>query len=365
VESNVANTLGLTDVHTLLLEVQFQQGGDQQGIEVNRRTFLGMAEQVQTIHRAFQESEDQLHLPPISIQQDDLESGQFQPIGQDQILLLTYPARDQTIGGAAFSVGQTYSPVGDVAKQVLHRIGQIDRQPFHQDVHQIGLGSEDKESRGSRNRRQQLETVVSSVSYVGHTRFQHLEQSFLLVRLSRVHQKMYRDHAVQLKTEMQPNRSVLAGVFGPQHRGHRRKDRSVHAVQLAQGVQFGNGFPDYCRQQEGQQIGNPRHWKALKCIEERRALHFAQPQLRRCGRNVGQQLTPRLAALGKVVDQQPHESLEVQLLAVVRWVVTFVLLQERLDGLEQHVERGTIFFRVTWFSHCCSSCVRVAACCTR
>ena len=350
-ERGVGKRRCFTEIHTLLLEPQFQQGGDQQGVEVNRGTSLGMAEQVQTIHRAFQESEDQLHLPPVSIQQDDLESGQIQTIGQNQVPLLTHPERDQTIDRAVFSVGQTHSPVGDVAKQVLHRVRQIDWQPFHPDVHQIGLGSEDKESLGSRNRRQQRKAVVPPVSYVGHTRFQHLKQGFLLVRLSRVHQKMYRNHAVQLKTEMQTNRLVLARVFGPQHRRYCGKDRPIHAVQLAQRLQFGNGFPDHDPQQKRQHVGKPRHRKALKRIEERRTLHFAQSQLRCCGRNIGQQLTPRLTALGEVVDQQPHERFEVQRLPMVGGMVTFVPCQEWLEWLEQYVKRGTIFFGVTWFSH--------------
>ena len=44
-------------VHTLLLEPQFQQRCDQQGIELNRDAFLTLAEQVQSIQRALQEPE--------------------------------------------------------------------------------------------------------------------------------------------------------------------------------------------------------------------------------------------------------------------------------------------------------------------
>ena len=86
-------------------------------------------------------------------------------------------------------------------------------------------------------------------------------------------------------------------------------------------------------------------------IEKRRTLHFAQSQLRCCGRNIGQQLTPRLTALGEVVDQQPHERFEVQRFPMAGGVVTFVPCQEWLEWLEKYVKRGTIFFGVTWFSH--------------
>ncbi len=99
-----------------------------------------------------------------------------------------------------------------------------------------------------------------------------------------------------------------ARVFGPHHRRYCWKYRSIYAIQLAQGIQFGNFFPDYCRQQEGQQTGKPRYWKALKCIKECRTLHFAQPQFRCRRRNIGQQLSPRFTVLGKVLDQQPHKS---------------------------------------------------------
>jgi hypothetical protein len=52
-----------TQIDTMLLRPQFEQGGDQQGIEVKGDAFWGMAEQMQAIQRPFQKPEDQLHLP--------------------------------------------------------------------------------------------------------------------------------------------------------------------------------------------------------------------------------------------------------------------------------------------------------------
>lgn len=43
-ERDVDRRPRFTEIHTLLLEMQFQQGGDQQSIEVNRGASLGMAE---------------------------------------------------------------------------------------------------------------------------------------------------------------------------------------------------------------------------------------------------------------------------------------------------------------------------------
>ena len=56
--------------------------GDQQCVEVDGGAFFGPAEQVQAIQGSLQEPENQSHLPPVRIQQDDLERGQFQSIGQ-------------------------------------------------------------------------------------------------------------------------------------------------------------------------------------------------------------------------------------------------------------------------------------------
>jgi hypothetical protein len=80
----------------------------------------------------------------------------------------------------------------------------------------------------------------------------------------------------------------------------------------------------------------------LESIKKRRAFHFAQLQLRRGSRNVGHQLTPRLTAFGKVIDQLPHKVLEVQRLAMVGRMVTFVLYKDCLDWLKQ--------VRRTWYA---------------
>lgn len=120
-----------TEVYALLLESQFQQGGDQQGIEVEGDAHFGMAKQMQAFLRAFQESEAQLHLPALSVQQNDLKSGQIQSIGQNQVSFLAHIERNQTIDGTTCGVGQPYSLVGDVMEQIPYRAGQIERQPFH------------------------------------------------------------------------------------------------------------------------------------------------------------------------------------------------------------------------------------------
>jgi len=96
-------------------------------VEVDGDTWLGMAEQMQTIQGAFQEPENQLHLPPVSIQQDDLESGQFQPIGQNEVSFLAHVERDQAIDGLAFGIAQPHSLVCDVLEDMMYRVWQSDR----------------------------------------------------------------------------------------------------------------------------------------------------------------------------------------------------------------------------------------------
>ena len=60
-ERDIGRRQSFIAIDTLLLEPQFQQCSDQQGIEVNRDALLGMTEQVQAVQRAFQEPEDQLN----------------------------------------------------------------------------------------------------------------------------------------------------------------------------------------------------------------------------------------------------------------------------------------------------------------
>jgi hypothetical protein len=98
-----------TQSDTLLLEPQFEQGGDQQGIEVKSDAFWGVTEQMQAIQRPFQKPEDQLHLPAVGIQQDDLERSQIPSIGQNQVPVSAYLERDQAVDGLAFGVSQAYS----------------------------------------------------------------------------------------------------------------------------------------------------------------------------------------------------------------------------------------------------------------
>jgi hypothetical protein len=87
-------------------------------------------------------------------------------------------------------------------KDVLHCGWQIDGHPFHSLVHQIGLGADDEKGLCSHDGRQERKTEIASISDVGHTGFQHLEQRLLLVRLACVDQEMGRDHAVELETQL-------------------------------------------------------------------------------------------------------------------------------------------------------------------
>jgi hypothetical protein len=54
-ERDIGRRQSFIAIDTLLLEPQFQQCSDQQGIEVNRDALPGMTEQVQAIQRAFRE----------------------------------------------------------------------------------------------------------------------------------------------------------------------------------------------------------------------------------------------------------------------------------------------------------------------
>ena len=87
----------LAKVDTLLFEPKFQQGSDQQGIEVNAGALLRVTQQMQAIQRAFEKSKDQFHLPAISIQQNDLKSGQVQSVGENQVEFLPHLKRNQAI----------------------------------------------------------------------------------------------------------------------------------------------------------------------------------------------------------------------------------------------------------------------------
>ena len=69
-----------------LLEPQLEQGSDQQGVKVNGHALFRIAEQMQPVLGAFQKPENQLNLPAIGVQQNNLEGGQVQSVGQDQVL---------------------------------------------------------------------------------------------------------------------------------------------------------------------------------------------------------------------------------------------------------------------------------------
>ena len=95
----------------------------------------------------------------------------------------------------------------------------------------------------------------------------------------------------------------------------------------------------------------PSHWKTLEGIKKGRAFHLTQLQLRLGRRNIGQQLTTGRTTFGEGINQQPGKILEMQFLAMMRWVITYMLSQKSCQRLEQYVERGTICFRVVWFAH--------------
>jgi len=175
---------------------------------------------VQAIQRALQEPENQFHLPTVSVQQDDLEGGQVQPIGQNQVPFLAHEERDQTIYRLILGVAQTHTLIRDMEKDVLHRGWQVNRHAFHPLVHQVGLGADDEKGLCSHNGRQERKTEIPSIGDVGHTGFQHVEQCLLLVRLACIDQEVGRDHAVELETQMETNRLMATRVLSPQHRGY-------------------------------------------------------------------------------------------------------------------------------------------------
>ena len=80
---------------------------------------------------ALQEPEDQLHLPPVRIQQDDLEGGQIQSIGQNEVSFLAHIERDQAIDGLIFGIGQPHTLVCDVLEDVAYCVWQGDGQSLH------------------------------------------------------------------------------------------------------------------------------------------------------------------------------------------------------------------------------------------
>ena len=110
--------------------MQQQQGRRQHQIELDLQPVLAVAEQMQAMERPFDEQEQQLDLPAISVDGDDLPGGQVPAVAEQDELTAADDKTDDTPGAtilAVFPLVTMHLEVLD-SEQPGNSTGQLDWQ---------------------------------------------------------------------------------------------------------------------------------------------------------------------------------------------------------------------------------------------
>ena len=219
---------------SVLLEFEFEDGRDEEEIELSGEPFLGEVKQMESSHSSFEEAEEQLDLPPIGIQEDDVEGGKVGSVGEDQEGGIATLKGNQSVGGVGGIIGTLDPLIGQVGEEVAHRRRDGDGPSREDGVAQVFSDSYDEEGVQSGEVFQEIEGEVASIQDVSDACLCHFQEDFLFVGFPLGEEEVDRDHAVQLEGKMELDGMDLFFPLCPVHGGQRGEEGAIHTTEQSQ-----------------------------------------------------------------------------------------------------------------------------------
>ncbi len=191
---------------------------------------LRLVDEMNAVHRPFEKSKDEFHLPAVGIEQHDLKGGEVEPIGQEQEQRGAHAETDKPVCLPGRIIITDDKAVGDVPEEPLSSERDVHRAHRRHMIFQVRFHPKDEMGVRLHHIQEELEADVPPISDICHASAEHLSQRLTLTGFAGSDQDVKGNHAIQFKTQMQFDGLRGGCILGPLYGAQCGKERPINAV---------------------------------------------------------------------------------------------------------------------------------------